>query len=248
MKTGSLVLAVALAAANGLAHAQFSSTVTLVSDYEFRGVSLAETDPALQASLDYEFANGIAIGAWVSNLDYGDAYDGNFELDFYASYTGEIAESASWSAGLIAYTYPDSSAQPATATRDARLEIEPYLEGFVDITMGSFNAAQWYTDDYSGLGAGAQYTELNYTQALPRSFSVAAHIGLSWGDYWEDDTLGGGELLDYSLGVTCEAGNFTLGAKFTGTDASGERKITSGAFTNDARFLVSIAITFPWEK
>jgi hypothetical protein len=100
MKTGSLMLAAVIAAPSGLAHAQFSSTLTLVSDYEFRGVSLTETDPALQASLDYEFANGIAIGAWASNLDYGDDYDGSFELDFYVSYTGEISESASWSAGL----------------------------------------------------------------------------------------------------------------------------------------------------
>lgn len=248
MKTGSLVLSALLLVASGLAHAQFTSTITLVSDYEFRGVSLAETDPALQASLDYEFANGIAIGAWASNLDYGDAYDGSFELDFYASYTGQISESTSWSAGLTAYTYPDSSARPATLTQDERLEIEPYLEGYVDITMGSFNAAQWYTDDYSGLGAGAQYTELNYTHELPRSFSVAAHLGISWGDYWEDDTLGGGELLDYSLGATYEAGNFTLGAKLTGTDASGDRKISSGAFTNDSRFVFSIVTTFPWEK
>ncbi len=247
MKTGSLVLAAVFAAANGLAHAQFSSTVTVVSDYEFRGVSLADTDPALQASLDYEFANGIAIGAWASNLDYGDEYDGSFELDFYAFYTGEISETASWSAGLTAYTYPDSSARPATPTQSARLKIEPYLEGYVDITLGSFHAAQWYADDYSGLGVSAQYTELNYTHELPRSFSVAAHLGYSWGDYWKDDTMGGGELFDYSLGVTYESGNFTLGAKVTGTDASGDRKITSGPFTNDARLVISIATTFPWE-
>jgi uncharacterized protein (TIGR02001 family) len=247
MKTGSLVLAAVLVAANNLAQAQFSSTVTLVSDYEFRGVSLARNDPALQASLDYQFVNGVAIGAWASNLDYGDDYDGDFELDFYASYTAEISETASWSAGLTAYTYPDSSAQPATATQDARLKIEPYLETYVDITVGPFNAAQWYADDFSGLGASAQYTEINLTHELPRNFSVAAHVGYSWGDYWRDDGLGGGELFDYSLGATYHAGHFALGAKLTGTDASGDRKITSGAFRNDARFLVSIATTFPWE-
>jgi uncharacterized protein (TIGR02001 family) len=247
MKTGSLGMAVVFAAASGLSHAGVSSTITLVSDYEFRGVSLSKTDPALQASLDYEFANGIAIGAWASNLDYGDDYDGSFELDFYASYSHEISETSSWSAGITAYTYPDSSAQPATSTQDARLRIEPYLEGYVDITVGAFQAAQWYAHDYSGLGVGAQYTEINYTQELPRSFGVTAHLGYSWGDYWDDDTLGGGELTDYSLGVTYQAGNYTLGAKLTGTDASGERRITSGAFANDARFLVSIATTFPWE-
>lgn len=224
------------------AHAQFSSTLTAASDYEFRGVSLSDESPVLQASLDYAFTNGIAIGAWASPLDYGRDYDGKFELDYYASYSREVSESFSWSAGLTAYTYPDSEAGTA------RLKIEPYVEGYVAVTLGAFNAAQWYADDYSGLGMSAQYTELNYTLSLPRNFSLSAHAGYSWGDYWEDDTMGGGELADFSLGVSYEAGHFTLGGKITGTDASGDRKISRGPFTNDARLVVSIETTLPWEK
>jgi uncharacterized protein (TIGR02001 family) len=248
MKTGKVLMICALAAISGVAHAQFSSTVTLVSDYEFRGVSLSDSNPALQASLDYSFANGLAIGTWASNLDYGDDYDGNFELDFYASYSHEISDSVSWSLGLTAYTYPDSKARAATPTQAARLEIEPYLEGYVDITMGSFRAAQWYTDDYSGLGVGAQYTEVNYSHELPHGLSLGAHLGYSWGDYWEDDAMGGGELADYSLGLSYQAGHFTLGGKITATDASGDRKVTSGVFANDARLVVSIETTFPWNS
>jgi uncharacterized protein (TIGR02001 family) len=238
----------ALVAIGGSAHAQFSATAALVSDYEFRGVSLSAGDPAPQASLDYAFANGLAIGTWASTLDYGDDYDGEFELDFYASYSRTISDSISFSAGLTAYTYPDSRARAATATQDARLEIEPYVEGYVDITMGSFRAAQWYTNDYSGLGLRAQYTELNYTRELPRAMTLIAHFGYSWGDYWDDESAGGGELADYSLGVTYEAGHFTLGGKITATDASGQRKIGSGVFANDARLVVSIETTFPWSS
>jgi uncharacterized protein (TIGR02001 family) len=118
------MIVVAFAAVNGLAHAQLSSTITAVSDYEFRGVSLTGTDPALQASLDFSFSNGIAIGAWGSNLDYGPDYDGNFELDVYAGFSRELSESVSWSAGLTAYTYPGSSAREPTLTRGERLKIE----------------------------------------------------------------------------------------------------------------------------
>ena len=81
MYIARILTALAFASAGGLAHAQISSTIAAVSDYEFRGVSLTDTDPALQASLDYSFSNGIAIGAWGSNLDYGPDYDGDFELD-----------------------------------------------------------------------------------------------------------------------------------------------------------------------
>jgi uncharacterized protein (TIGR02001 family) len=241
-----ILTALAFATAGGLAHAQLSSTITAVSDYEFRGVSLSDTDPALQGSLDYSFANGVAIGAWGSNLDYGAGYDGDFELDVYASFSRALSDSVSWSAGFTAYTYPASSARAATATQDALLEIEPYVEGYVDITAGSFHVAQWYAHDYSGLGVGAQYTEINYSHALPRGWSLDAHLGYSWGDYFEDDSLGGGELADYSVGATFAAGHFTLAGKLTATDASGERKISNGPFTNDARFVLSIETTIPW--
>lgn len=246
MYAARILLALALTTMGATAHAQGSATITAVSDYEFRGVSLTGEDPALQASLDYSFANGISLGAWGSNLDYGDEYDGHFELDFYASFGREITDSVSWSTGFTAYTYPDSSARAATPTRDARLKIEPYVEGYVDITVGSFHAAQWYTHDYSGLGVGAQYTEINYSHELPRGLSLDAHLGYSWGDYFEDETLGGGELADYSLGISFAAGHFTLAGKLTATDADGDRKVTSGPFTNDARFVLSLETTLPW--
>ena len=246
MRTVRILTFLAFAVTNGPAYAQLSSTLTAVSDYEFRGVSLTGTDPAFQASLDYSFANGLAIGAWGSNLDYGRDYDGNFELDLYASFSREISESVSWSAGLTAYTYPGSSAHAATPTQAERLKIEPYVEGYVEITLGSFRAAQWYTHDYSGLGVGAQYTEVNYSHALPRGWSLEAHLGYSWGDYFEDETMGGGELADYSVGASFAAGHFTIGGKFTATDASGDRKVTQGPFTNDARFVFSIETTIPW--
>jgi uncharacterized protein (TIGR02001 family) len=247
MKAARILLSCALLVSASAARAQFSSTVTLVSDYEFRGVSLSQTDPALQASLDYAFANGLGVGAWASSLDYGEDYDGSLELDLYASYSADISDTAAWSVGLTAYTYPDSHGQPATATRAARLKIEPYVEGYVDITTGSFNLAQWYTDDFAGLGVGELYTEFNFNHALPRGFKVMAHAGYSWGDYWEDPAMGGGELFDYSFGLSYDAGHFALAGKITGTDASGEQQVTSGAFANDARLVFSIETTFPWE-
>jgi len=233
-------------ATTGVSHAQFSSTVAVVSDYEFRGVSLSEGNPALQASVDYTFDNGFAVGAWASNLDYGDEYDGNFELDFYASYSRQVAESFAWGAGLTAYTYPDSQGRAASANQPALLEIEDFVEAYVDVTAGDFQVAQWYAGDYAGVGLSALYSEINYTHEAG-AFGFTVHLGYSWGDYWKDDGLGGGELFDYSLGAQWTAGHFTLAGKLTGTDA-GDREISSGAFRNDPRLVFSIETTFPWSS
>ena len=55
----TLLTAVLLVAGTTTGHAgDLSSTVTLTSDYDFRGVTQTSEDPALQASLDYAFGEG----------------------------------------------------------------------------------------------------------------------------------------------------------------------------------------------
>ncbi len=51
----SLGLVAGLLTLSSVSQAQFSSTWTAVSDYDFRGYSQSGTDPALQASADYAF-------------------------------------------------------------------------------------------------------------------------------------------------------------------------------------------------
>ncbi len=66
---------------SGAAHAQVSGTVTAVSDYSFRAISLTSLDPALQGSIDWAHDSGFYAGAWASNIDYGPGVDGDIELD-----------------------------------------------------------------------------------------------------------------------------------------------------------------------
>ncbi len=69
MKT--LALVTGLLALSGVSQAQFSSTWTAVSDYDFRGFSQSAKNPALQASADYAFGeSGFSMGAWASNVDF----------------------------------------------------------------------------------------------------------------------------------------------------------------------------------
>ena len=71
-------------------------------------------------------------------------------------------------------------------------------------------------------------------------------MGYSWGDYWDDEDVGGGELVDYMVGLGYTVGNFDLALKLTGTDADGAQKITSDLNNNEARVLFTVSTTFPW--
>jgi uncharacterized protein (TIGR02001 family) len=230
--------AAALLAVAGAAHAQFSSTVTAVSDYDFRGVSLSAKDPALQASFDYAFGEtGFSVGAWASNIDYGDDVDGTLEIDLYAGYEASINDDLSWNAGLVWYTYPGSD---NTATKS---KIKSYPELSAGVDWKGLGFKQWLAIDYSGSNDTALYTEANYTFGLPQNFSLTLHTGYSWGDAFED-----AEYLDYGVTVGVDVGKFSLALKLVGTDASGDEKVRDDVFNNEARVLFSASTTFPWSE
>jgi uncharacterized protein (TIGR02001 family) len=222
------LLAASLLLASGLAQAQFSSTWTAATEYDFRGVSQSAKDPALQGSVDYAFENGFAIGAWASNVDYGPV-DGDVELDLYAGYTGEIQEGLSWTAGIVYYAFPSS-------------DIEEYAEIYAGLNVGNFSFKQWYSDDLYGIDESAWYSEANVTWPLPSNFSLLAHVGYSYGDAFDQF---GEDVLDYSVGVGYELGRFNLALKYTGTDAD-ETKVTDDLFNNEGRVFFSVSTTFPW--
>lgn len=233
----TLALVIGLLGLSGVSQAQFSSTWTAVSDYDFRGFSQSSKDPALQASADYAFGDsGFAIGAWASNVDFGDSVDGDIELDIYASYVGKINDTFSWTAGFTRYNYPGSS---NSATK---VKIGEYFEYYAGFNAGNFGFKQWYTNDLYAGDSSAQYTEANYTQPINDKFSLNFHAGYAWGDAWDNH-----ELFDYAVQANYTAGKFQIFAKFTGTDASGVDKITSDENNNEPRFLVGVQTTLPWK-
>jgi acetyl esterase/lipase len=75
-------------ASASIANAQLSGTLTAVSDYDFRGVTQSAQDPALQGSIDWAADSGLYLGAWASNIDFGDSFDADIEVDLYGGFTG----------------------------------------------------------------------------------------------------------------------------------------------------------------
>jgi uncharacterized protein (TIGR02001 family) len=218
-------------AVTGVAQAQFSSTWTAVSDYDFRGVSQSAKGPALQASADVTIGeSGWSMGAWASNVDFDTEDD--VELDLYVNYAKEINEIFTFTAGGTYYDYPLAG------------DIDGYPEFYIGANIGNFSAKQWYSDDFYSGGDSAQYTEANYTQPLGEKFSLAFHLGYSWGDYWENSV--GDEPIDYSVQLNWTVGNFTVFGKFTGTDASDEFKVEDDVNNNEPRGLIGVMTTFPW--
>lgn len=229
---GSLCLMAGAASAN-----EFSATVTAVSDYDFRGVSLSAKDPALQASIDWAHDSGFYAGAWASNIDYGSDIDGDIELNLYLGFGGEWASGVGWDTGIVWYIYPGSSSS-TTASK-----ISAYPEIWFGISKGPFEFKQWFSNDGSGTDENALYTEVNASFDLAENFALNLHAAYNYGDAFD-----GFEYFDFSVGIGYTAGNFDMELKFTGTDLSGDDEITDDVFNTEPRVLFSISTTFPWAK
>lgn len=228
---GMKLVGLSLLLVAGAASAQVSSTVTATSDYDFRAISLSGSDPALQASIDWAHESGFYLGAWASNIDYGDGVDGDVELDLYLGFAGGAEDGMGWDAGLVYYTYPGSD------------DINDYPEIYAGVTFGPFELKQWYTNDYVGADVDSYYTEGNLSVELPAAFTLNLHAGYNYGDAFEDS-----EYIDYSVGVGYTAGNFDFNLRYidTNLDENDSFFTDEDVFNTDGRLILSVATTFPW--
>jgi uncharacterized protein (TIGR02001 family) len=218
------------------AQAGLTVTPTLVSDYDFRGISQTATKPALQLGVDYA-GGAFHAGAWASNIEWGPSYDGSSELDILADYTFGSDETAKVNVGIVDYMYPGMTDQNT-------------IEGWVGVTKNWFSGKLSYSNDWFNLGS-AMYLEANGSFPVGESgFSITGHIGRSSGDAWK-----GIEYTDIALGVTKSIGKFTAGFKYITSDApeltDAQERAAYGkksVFETEDRVILSLTTTLPWAE
>ncbi|HEU4529829.1 MAG TPA: TorF family putative porin [Steroidobacteraceae bacterium] len=226
---GMKLIVLSLMLAAGTAGAQVTGTVTVTSDYDFRGFSQSAGDPAVQGSLDWADDSGIYAGVWGSNVDFGEGSESDVEIDLYAGFAGGDEEGLGYDFGVVYYSYwPDDD------------EVD-YFEIFAGLTYNIAEIKGWYSDDYFGVGESAYYLEGNLNFELPQEFGLGLHLGMSDGDAFEDS------VIDYGVSVSKSFSNFDFELKYVDTDLDSEDCETpDDVFTCEGRVILSVSTTFPW--
>jgi uncharacterized protein (TIGR02001 family) len=102
-----------------------TGSAAIVSDYRFRGVSLSNGDPAVQAGITVSHSSGFYIATWGSSIYAGDqtitlddglgapeSYTngsyGSLELDVFGGWTGAVTDGVTVDVGFLYYLYPDA--------------------------------------------------------------------------------------------------------------------------------------------
>lgn len=169
----ALAAAVGCLALAGAAQAQdegpsFSFNVGAATDYVFRGFSQTAEDPQVFGGVDASMGIGYA-GAWVSNVDFGNGTDAEFDL--YAGVKPTLG-AVSLDIGVIYYGYLD---QPSGSNED-------YWEGKIAASVpagpATIGAALYYSPQFFGKTGDALYYEANAAVAIPDTkFSFSGAIG-----------------------------------------------------------------------
>ncbi len=106
-----------IASAEGaFAKENFSNTLTLTSDYVFRGVSFTSEDPAIQGSFDWGYNTWYA-GVWASNIELPNS---SVELDYYIGYADSTAGGLDYDFMLIYFNFPSAE--------DSGVDVEVVLD------------------------------------------------------------------------------------------------------------------------
>jgi uncharacterized protein (TIGR02001 family) len=207
------------AAALTSAQAQdFSANIGVTNNYVWRGLTQTNDDFAVQGGADVEFGNGFSLGAWASNVDFGDSTDA--EIDLYGGYSFPLSDMVSANVGGIAYLYPG---QPSGADLNffeinsgLDFDLEPItLSGSVAYSPDVGGDQTWYFNGGVGIPLG-EYFEL---------FGSVGYYE------WETAT----DFVDYAVGASVTWENFTLSGYYAGTDLSGD----------DGSFVVLLTASVP---
>jgi uncharacterized protein (TIGR02001 family) len=225
-----VLLAGALLTVAGAANAAITVTPTVVSDYDFRGISQSAKDPAFQLGINYAHDSGFYAGVWGSNVDFGPG-DPNVEVDAFVGFAGgDATETVGYDVGAIYYTYVSES--------DLN-----YWEFYGGLSKGPLAAKLWFSPDFGNVGESAWYLEANGTFPIADSgFAFVAHAGYSGGDYWDEFYDDG--YFDWSVGVTKSFGNFAVALKYI--DGSDLFSGPSDIFSTDSKVFASVSTTLPW--
>jgi uncharacterized protein (TIGR02001 family) len=193
-----------------------------VTDYRFRGISQTSKKPALQGGLDFAHKSGLYLGVWGSNVkwvkDFNGATKGNYEVDLYGGFKGEIVKDLSFDVGFITYRYPGNNSG-ALGTLAAGAYSNANTNEFYGALTYNVVTAKYSrsSGDYLGFlkSSGSDYFDLSAAIDLGNGFTLTPHVGVQ---KVKNNTLF--NYTDYALTVAKDMGNgFTLTAAATGTNA-----------------------------
>lgn len=191
----------------------FSGTVSVVSDYIFRGISQTDEGAAIQGSLEWKHEAGPFIGVWGSSVDFDDRDQASVELDWYGGYGGEF-RAVKYDARAIYYSYPGANVANDYDYWELGLSL-----GYEPLSDTTVTVGYNYSPDYFAESGDSHYAwgEVKYSLGM---LAVPVTVKGGGGRQWIDDNarFGTPDYWHWSAGLAVTIQGVDLSVTYSDTD------------------------------
>jgi uncharacterized protein (TIGR02001 family) len=213
-------------------------SVTLASDYVFRGLTQTNTDPALQAGIEFDHASGFYAGAWASNISWLSDLGGissSLEIDAYLGYRTTLADTLGLDLGVYTYYYPGDF--PAGFTSAATTELYAALSyGIASLKYSHTLTNAFGFSDSKNSG----YIDLSANWEFAPGWLLNGHVG-----HQRIDGFADASYSDYKLGITRNFDGWSIALAWLDTNAHASVYTNPhGTFQGRSTGVVSVTRTF----
>lgn len=198
-----------------------SAELGAVSDYRYRGFSLSDGKPAVQASITFEHDSGAYASVWTSTIEES-GFDADLELDLTAGYALGVTRDLSLDLSATYYIYPS---EPASNYVEATAALER-SKGPTTLTAGfSFVPEQRGSRDDHGSKRRNAYWFAGASYELSKiPLTLGARLGRERGIF--DEVEHGGKW-DWCLDASVKLDPFRMGVAYSGTNAGKDALVAS---------------------
>ena len=214
-----------------------SYNIGVVSDYRFRGLTQANYGGALQGGIDFAHKSGFYLGTWASNVSwvkqFNGATNGDWELDLYGGFKGEITKGLGFDVGVIGYMYPGNNSGAAGTPGAGAATDANTTEVYGALTFGPATLKYSHaTGNFLGFlnSSASNYWDLSANFDLGSGFSLVPHVGRQSVKGQAGNVF---DYTDYSVTIAKDFGNgFSANLALYGTDANQSFYVNSNGNTD----------------
>lgn len=220
----------------------FPSSISLVSDYIFRGQSQTWGKPAAQISVEADHKSGFYAGFFASNVSDEWLPGANLETDWYGGFRGSFASDFGYDVGGIYYYYPganwDESGFNSKSNSLNTVEVYAAVSYKTFSLKGGRTLTEYWgwNNNNSGVGScptpngfngdcaagvkpggntnGSYYFETNGSYEIFPTWTISGQIGRQW-----ISAASGLDITYHKLGLTkAFSTGWSVGAFYSGTN------------------------------
>ena len=204
----------------------FAPSVTVTSNYLFRGISQTERGAAAQGNLEYSYPAGMVtpyIGSFISNVQFPDGSFGQLrqrlEVDFFGGVRIEPVQKFILDFGAITYLYPtntvDKNPTPQGVGNPQWNEV--YGKASYDFGLAKMVASVFYTSQFSAASGKGVYVEGGADVPLPfLDLTAIGRVGRQTIE--RNANFGFPDYTTWNLGLSREVLGFVVTGMYSDTD------------------------------